>query len=83
MIDDTDDPELVRLQAVLDRIEALCARRWNQGGQVEAELETLDAEAAMLIRARTDRTLVPLSARLDAAIAEAHRLLGMHVSEPR
>lgn len=82
-----DDPELVQLRALNKRIEDLYALRWDADGRedpaVVIAIDALDTEAAALIRARTDRTLVPLEARIDAAIAEAHRLLGWPPPEGR
>jgi hypothetical protein len=76
-----DDPELVALRALNDRIEALCARRFDANGgfdaEVEGQIDLLDRQAAALIRARTDRTLAPIVRRTDAALVVAHRLLGM------
>lgn len=42
---------------------------------VESEIDALEHEAAALIRAHTDRTLLPIQRRLDAALVVAHRLL--------
>src|SRR5688572_24692830 len=79
-MEDGDDPELVRLRALNDRIEALCALRWDASGRedptVVIAIDALDHEAAALIRARTDRDLAPTQRRLDAALVQAHRLLG-------
>lgn len=61
-------------------------RRWK-GGQIDpvidAEMDALDHAAAEIIRAQTDATVRPLEARIDAAIAEAHRLLGWPPPPPR
>lgn len=76
-----DDPELAVLRALNARLEALYAARWRDDGTVdptvEVAIDALEGEAAAFIGTRADRTLVPLQARLDAAVAEAHRLLGI------
>lgn len=41
----------------------------------EAELDRLDKEAATIIRRRCDRTLTPIIEAVDAAIAQAKKLL--------
>lgn len=77
----TDDPELVALRALNARLEALHVARWRPDGTedptVQIAIEALESEAAAIIRARCDRTLVPIVAATDAALAEAHRLLGL------
>jgi hypothetical protein len=86
MEDGADDPELVQLRALNARLEALHNARWDADGRedptVVIAIEALDTEAAALIQARTDRTMVPLEAQIDAAIAEGHRLLGLPPPEP-
>lgn len=87
MADDPDDPELVQLRALNKRLEDLHALRWDAEGRedptVVIAIDALDTEAAALIRARCDRTLAPIIAATDAAIAEAHRLLGLPPPEGR
>jgi hypothetical protein len=81
-----DDPELVALRALNERHAALCKVRFDGDGRedpaVARALEALEHEGAALIRAHCDRTLAPVTASLDAAIAEAHRLLGTPPPEP-
>lgn len=80
-MEDGDDPELVRLRALNARLEALHNVPWREDGTVDPTvqiaIDALESEAAALLQVRADRTLVPIIARHDAAIAEAHRLLGL------
>lgn len=50
--------------------------------QWEIAIDGLEHEAAALIRARCDRTLAPVIAAHDAALREAHRLLGLPPTVP-
>ena len=78
-----EDPELVRLDALNARLEALYPVRWRDDGTadptVNFEIDALEAEAAALIRARTDRALKPLT----AAVVQGHRLLSLPCLERR
>lgn len=65
------DDELRRLNFLIENLH----QKMSQGSDVADEIERLEFEAAEIIRANADSTLVPLQLRFDEAIRLAHSLL--------
>lgn len=74
-----DDPELVALQGLNGRLEVLYQHRDDGlgGPSLDTVIDALETEAARLMQARSDRMWLPFIVRYNAAVAEAHRLLGL------
>lgn len=76
--------QIAQLHVLNARIEAANDRRTEtEDPALEAEITALESEAGQLIRARGEARLRDMRDRIDAAVAEADRLLGEHRKHER